>query len=176
VTSFLLVCCRYIELGSSASDRVDMCGSNSVYGWTMNVGMLNTIQLTNCGTGTMFWNGSPSYMCPSTPTMSQSCAANNANGIVKGTPDGGNIEYTVITYGPFAGQVYIVQGQNFANRTGSVSISTVTAATTSTPGQYRIGNGVFDGTTGQFVVDTLAPTPPVNTAGSSGGSSSGGGR
>lgn len=83
--------------------------------------------------------------------------------------------YTVVTLGPYAGQVFQVNQQTSTlnNVTGSVNIQTVTAATSTVAGIYRLDSTTFNGQTGAVIADTAAPSPPA--AASSAGSGGAGG-
>ena len=100
--------CRYIGVAGSSTDRITACNSSdAMYGYASFLGSDDTVQLTNCPSSFYFTSG---YTCPSAASVSVSCAGGNTNGVITDTPVDFNSmsnmpEYTVITYGPFAGQV-----------------------------------------------------------------------
>jgi hypothetical protein len=109
-------------------------------------------------------------MCNAPAGLSSTCAPGStmAGGVLTGslgtmsmTP---GATYTVITQGPWAGQVFQVNGATVANVTSTVTITTMTAPTSTANGVYRIDTTTFNGITNAVIADTAAPSAAPTAA------------
>eukprot|EP00036_Acanthoecidae_sp_10tr_P007961 CAMPEP_0182916536 /NCGR_PEP_ID=MMETSP0105_2-20130417/996_1 /TAXON_ID=81532 ORGANISM="Acanthoeca-like sp., Strain 10tr" /NCGR_SAMPLE_ID=MMETSP0105_2 /ASSEMBLY_ACC=CAM_ASM_000205 /LENGTH=448 /DNA_ID=CAMNT_0025053495 /DNA_START=36 /DNA_END=1382 /DNA_ORIENTATION=- len=160
---------RRIEV-NGVSPALTQCDSSTAgQGYSMPVGNTAVVQLSNCARDFKF--NQVGYTCPP-PAVSMQCGPTVATGASVIASD----QYTVITLGPFAGQVFTVDTatNRLINVTGTSGVTQVSPPTSTSPGSYRVGNTTFNGATGAAVADTPSPTPP-SSASSGGDGGAGGG-